>query len=331
MSALLRVGVAGTGRIAQALAASAHHAPEVRIVAVSSRHQASADAFAAQHGIERAHEGSDRLAADDGVDLVYVASLNHLHHRDVCHFLRAGKHVLCEKPFALDATQAADMIATAARHDRFLMDALWSRFLPSWQRVRALVDDGAIGEPLSLSAELGFASDDPPHGRLRDRTKGGGSLLDSGVYPHAFASWFLGEPTRIDAVADIGPTGTDEQTSCTLTYASGAHAQIRSSFRTALASAGYLAGPAGALELAPRLHRSTRVVLRRVGRDDITEVLPFEGAGLHLQLAHVARCIADGLRESPVMPLAETLAIMRTLDAIRAQVGLRYDDVAYDQ
>ena len=325
MSALLRVGVAGTGRIAQALVASARHAREVRIVAVSSRHQASADAFATEHGIDRAHQGAERLAADDGVDLVYVASLNHLHHRDVCQFLRAGKHVLCEKPFALDATQAADMIATAARHDRFLMEAMWSRFLPSWQRVRALVADGAIGEPLSLSAELGFASDDPPDGRLRDLTKGGGSLLDSGVYPHALASWLLGEPTRIHAVADIGPTGVDEQTACTLTYASGAHAQIRSSFRTALASAGYIAGPTGAVELAPRLHRSTRVVLRRAGRDDITEVLPFEGTGLHLQLTHVAHCIAGGLSESPVMPLADTLAIMRTLDAIRAQIGLRYD------
>src|SRR4051812_47443695 len=117
MSALLRVGVAGTGRIAQAMVTSARYAPEVRIVAVSSREQAGADAFARRHGIDRAHEGAGALAADDRVDLVYVASLNHLHHRDVCHYLAAGKHVLCEKPFALDAAQAADMIATAARHD----------------------------------------------------------------------------------------------------------------------------------------------------------------------------------------------------------------------
>jgi predicted dehydrogenase len=307
------------------MVAAARSAPEVQIAAVSSRHRASADAFAREHGIARAHEGSDALAADDDIDLVYVASLNHLHHRDVCRYLAAGKHVLCEKPFALDATQAADMIATAARHDRFLMDALWSRFLPSWQRAKALVDDGAIGEPLSVSAELGFASDDPPHGRLRDLAKGGGSLLDSGIYAHAFTSWFLGEPQRVQAIADIGPTGVDEQTSCTLAYASGAHAQVRSSFRAALASAGFVAGPAGVLELAPRLHRSSTIVLRRLGRDDLTEVLPFTGSGLHLQLTHVARCIADGRRESPVMPLAETLSIMRTLDAIREQIGLRYD------
>jgi predicted dehydrogenase len=331
MSALLRIGVAGTGRIANALTASATFAPEVRIVAVSSRRQERADAFAQRFAIERAHEGADQLAADDDVDLVYVASLNHLHNADVCRFLDAGKHVLCEKPFALDATQASGMIASAARNDRFLMDALWSRFLPSWQRVRALVDDGAIGRPLSLSAELGFASDDAPDGRLRDRTKGGGSLLDSGVYPHAFASWFLGEPDHIHAVANIGPTGIDEETSCTLTYAAGAHAQIRSSFRSALASAGYLAGADGVIEVAPRLHRSTKIVLRRLGHDDVVEQLPYQGLGLHLQLTHVAQCIAEGRRESPVMPLAETLSIMRTLDAVRAQIGVHYDtDVRHD-
>ena len=296
MSALLRVGVAGTGRIAQALVSGAAFAPEVRIVAVSSRHQAAATEFAQRYGIGRAHQGADRLADDDDVDLVYVASLNHLHHRDVCRFLDAGKHVLCEKPFALDAAKAAEMIAAAERNDRFLMDALWSRFLPSWQRVRSLVDDGAIGAPRSLSAELGFASTDPPHGRLRDRAQGGGSLLDSGIYPHAFASWFLGEPERVHAVADIGPTGPD-----------------------------------GAIELSPRMHRSTRVVLRRLGRDDVVETLPYEGNGLHLQLTHVARCIAEGRRDSPVMPLAETLGILRTLDAIRAQIGLRYDTDAQDQ
>ena len=331
MSALLRVGVAGTGRIAQALVSGAAFAPEVRIVAVSSRHQAAATEFAQRYGIGRAHQGADRLADDDDVDLVYVASLNHLHHRDVCRFLDAGKHVLCEKPFALDAAKAAEMIAAAERNDRFLMDALWSRFLPSWQRVRSLVDGGAIGAPRSLSAELGFASTDPPHGRLRDRAQGGGSLLDSGIYPHAFASWFLGEPERVHAVADIGPTGVDDETSCTLTYASGAHAQIRSSFRDALASAAFVAGPDGAIELSPRMHRSTRVVLRRLGRDDVVETLPYEGNGLHLQLTHVARCIAEGRRDSPVMPVAETLGILRTLDAIRAQIGLRYDTGAQDQ
>ena len=327
MSPILRIGIAGTGRIAHALASCAPLAPDVRVVAVSSRDAERAASFASRHGIARAHEGTLALATDDDIDLVYVASLNHLHHRDVCAFLAAGKHVLCEKPFALDATQGADMIATAARHDRFLMDALWSRFLPSWQRVRSLVDDGAIGAVRSISAELGFVTDESPHGRLLDRAKGGGSLIDSGVYPHAFASWFLGEPTTIHALAHIGATGVDEQTVCTLGYASGAHAQIRSSFRAQLTSAAFVAGPAGAIEVAPRMHRSTRIVLRRTGRDDIVEHLPYDGLGLQCQLTHVARCIDDGRRESPVMPLGETLSILRTMDTIRAQIGVRYDDI----
>ncbi len=324
----LRIGISGTGRIADKLASCAHLAPEVRIVAVSSRDPDRARAFAAHHGIARAHHGDAALAADPEVDLVYVASLNHLHRRDVVRFLRAGKHVLCEKPFALDAAQAEEMVATARAGGRFLMDALWSRFLPSWQRAKQLVDDGAIGEVLAASAELGFATDEGPDGRLLGHALGGGSLLDSGIYPHAFVSWFLGQPVDVEARARIGATGVDEQTVCTMAYASGAHAQVRSSFRAALASAGFLAGPAGSLEVAPRLHRSTQLVLRRVGRDDVVEHLPYDGPGLHFQLGHVADCIVEGRTESPVMPLDETVAILRTLDTIRAQIGLDYTGVA---
>ncbi len=324
----LRIGISGTGRIADKLAGCVGLAPEVELVAVSSRDAHRAAEFARRHGIARAHTGDAALAADDDVDLVYVASLNHLHRRDVLRFLRAGKHVLCEKPFALDAAQAQEMVDEARRQHRFLMDALWSRFLPSWQRVRRLVDDGAIGEVLAATAELGFATDEGPDGRLLARGLGGGSLLDSGVYPHAFVSWFLGRPVQVDAQAHLGPTGVDEQTMCTLGYASGAQAQIRSSFRAALASGGCLAGARGSIEVAPRLHRSTRVVLRRLGHDDLVEDLPFDGPGLHFQLTHVARCIAGGRTESPVMPLDETVDILRTLDDIRRQIGLDYTGVA---
>jgi predicted dehydrogenase len=176
-----------------------------------------------------------------------------------------------------------------------------------------------------VSAELGFVTDEPPDGRLLDRHKGGGSLIDSGVYAHAFASWFLGEPESIAAHAHIGPTGVDEQTVATLAYASGAHAQIRSSLRAQLASSAFVAGPRGVIELAPRMHRSTHLVIRRPGHDDIVEQWPYPAPGLQFQLRHVARCIADGRRESPVMPLAETLAIVRTMDTIRSQIGVRYD------
>jgi predicted dehydrogenase len=324
----LRIGISGTGRIADKLAGCARLAPEVQVVAVASRDRRRAHAFAERHGIARAHHGDAALAADTDVDLVYVASLNHLHRRDVVGFLRAGKHVLCEKPFALDAAQAEEMVAVARAEGRFLMDALWSRFLPSWQRAKQLVDDGAIGEVLAASAELGFVTDEGPEGRLLSRALGGGSLYDSGIYPHAFVSWFLGKPTALDARALFGPTGVDEQTVCTFTYASGAHAQVRSSFRAALASAGFLAGTAGSLEVAPRLHRSTQLVLRRLGHDDVVEHLPYSGPGLHFQLAHVARCIAGGRTESPVMPLDETVEILRTLDAIRERIGLDYTGIA---
>jgi predicted dehydrogenase len=328
----LRIGISGTGRIAEVLARCAPFAPEVRIVAVSSRDRARAQAFATRHDIAHAVEGDAALAARDDIDLVYVASLNPFHHRDVLRFLAAGKHVLCEKPFAMNAREADDMIAAARAHDRFLMDALWSRFLPSWQRARALVDQGAIGPVRMISAELGFATGEGPEGRLLDRAQGGGSLIDSGVYPHALVSWFLGAPDVIQALGTVGPTGVDEQTLCTLGYSSGAHAQIRSSLRAALASAAFLAGPDGVIELAPRLHRSTRVVVRRLGRDDLVEDLPYESAGLQLQLTHVARCIAEGRRESPVMPLAETRSIVHTMDRIRAQLGVRYaaDEMAAD-
>lgn len=328
MDATLRIGISGTGHIADVLARCVPYVADlgvhVTVVAVASRDLARAEAFARRHGIEHAVAGDGALAARADVDLVYVSSLNPLHHRDALRFLAAGKHVLCEKPFAMNERQATAMVAAARVHDRFLMDALWSRFLPSWQRVRALVDDGAIGDVRMVSAELGFATPEDDRGRLLSMAKGGGSLIDSGVYPHALASWFLGEPSRVHGVANLARTGVDEQTLATLEYASGAHAQLRSSLRAALASAAFLAGADGVLELAPRMHRSTRVVLRRLGRDDLVEDLPFAGPGLHFQLAHVARCLAEGRRESPVMPLDETISIVRTMDTIRAQIGVRH-------
>ncbi|ABW12596.1 oxidoreductase domain protein [Parafrankia sp. EAN1pec] len=185
--------------IANGFAQALGRLPDVELVAVGSRHQRTADEFGAKFGVppRRSYGSYEELAADDGVDVVYVASPHSHHHRHTLLFLNAGRGVLCEKPFALDANQAADMVATARARGQFLMEAMWSRFLPAYVRIRELVTDGTIGTVLAVDGDFGFRLPMDPSHRLFDPAQGGGALLDLGVYPLSLTSMLLGEPNQV--------------------------------------------------------------------------------------------------------------------------------------
>ena len=203
----MRWGVIGTGGIAQSFAKAMEHVPGSSVVAVSSRQQATADSFAATHGVARAYDSDAGLLEDAAVDVVYVATPHHRHHDDTIHALEAGKHVLCEKPLALSAAQANAMAAAARRHDRFLMEAIWSRFLPGYDALRSVLASGEIGEVLHVDASFGFRRPIDPAHRLFDLALGGGALLDVGLYPVQLAHLVLGPPTAVSAHGRIGTVG----------------------------------------------------------------------------------------------------------------------------
>jgi predicted dehydrogenase len=326
VTAPVRWGIAATGNIARTFAAGLAQLDDAVIAAVGSRTPDRAAAFAAEVGADRAHGSYEDLAADDGVDVVYVASPHARHLADTCLFLEAGRHVLCEKPMALDRAQVEHMIATARRRGLFLMEAMWSRFLPSWQLARRLVDEGRIGDPVVAQAELGFRFPFDPGHRLFDPALGGGAALDLGVYPVSFCSFLLGPPDAVVAQGHVGETGVDEQFAAVLHHPGGRLGVVTGASRASLASTVRVTGTHGWLALPAMMHGATHVDVgdNAGGRERIEA--PYEGEGLRHQAVEVHRCLRDGLTESPVMPLDETAAIAGTLDAILGALGVTYPD-----
>ncbi len=324
MAERIRWGIAGTGVIAAAFAEDLRLLDDAELVAVGSRSQQAADRFADAHGAARRHVGYDALAADPEVDAIYVAVPHTGHEEVTLTALAAGKAVLCEKPFAINAAQTERMIAAARAAGVFLMEAMWVRFLPHQVGLRELISAGRIGEIRSLIVDRGeVLSSDPAH-RVLDPALGGGALLDLGIYPVSFASMLLGTPDRVAVFATQAVTGVDAQTSAVFGYRSGAQALISTALDARTANTASITGTKGRIDIAD--WADGRLPAKLTLLDGTTQNLEFprEGKGLRFQAAEVGRCLRAGETESPVMPLDETLSIMRTLDLMREQIGLRY-------
>jgi predicted dehydrogenase len=320
-----RWGIAGTGGIADRFASDLSLVDEAELVAVASRSSERAHAFADRYGIARRHADYADLAADPGVDIVYVATPSARHEADSLLFLEAGKNVLCEKPFALNAGQARRMVAAARHGGLFLMDAMWSRFLPSYRALTDLIGEGRIGDPLLGEADFCFRVPVDPAHRLFDPALGGGALVDLGVYPLQLASLVLGTPDRIAAVGVIGSTGVDEQVAAVLHHPGGTIGVVKAAIRVPMTCGARIAGTDGWIELSPFMHHTSSLrVINTAGRQDLD--LGWDGDGIRFQVLEVQRCLNAGLLESPVMPLAETVTIVETMDEIRRQIGFAYPD-----
>jgi len=351
----IRWGILSTGKIAHQFVQGLRHLPEAEVAAVGSRTAEAAAKFADQYGIPRRHPSYAALAADPEVDVVYIGTPHNLHAENTILCLEAGKAVLCEKPFALNAALAERMIATARARSLFLMEALWTRFLPAAIELRRLVNEGVVGEPRMLEASFGFTAPYDPAGRLFNPELGGGALLDLGIYPLSMAYFLFGKPNRIVSLADLGKTGVDERAGVVLSYPGGRIAVLHFSLTTDLPTDLTVMGAAGRIRahapifrpdaltitkpLFPRAGQSrTAIVARRVFRQpwgarlkkhlpvetSRTVKMPYAGNGYNYEAAEVMRVLREGRTESPRMPLDESLEIMRTMDKIRALWGLRY-------
>ena len=323
MTDRIRWGVAATGNIAHRFVTGLGQLDDAEVVAVASRSPERAAAFGDRHGIPHRHGSYEDLAADPAVDVVYVASPHAVHARDTLLFLAAGKPVLCEKPFALDRAQGEAMVAEARARGLFLMEAMWSRFLPAYAVLRELLGEQRVGDPRLVEADFGFRRAVDPAHRLFDLALGGGALLDLGIYTAQLAAMVLGHPDRVVAQGHIGETGVDEQVVAVLHHPGGRLGVLKAAIRTGLSCSARISGTDGWIEVPPFMHAPDHLVVGGAGSTERIDA-PWEGEGLRFQAVEVHRCLRAGLVESPVMPLDETLALAGTLDEIRAQFGLTY-------
>ncbi|WAX58113.1 Gfo/Idh/MocA family oxidoreductase [Jatrophihabitans cynanchi] len=324
-----RWGILATGGIAHAFARDLALLPDAELVAVGSRTQATAEAFGEEFAIPHRHGSYQALVEDPDVDAVYVSTPHPGHHDAALMAIAAGKAVLVEKPFAMDAAEAREMVDAARAAGTLLVEAMWTRFLPHIARIREILAAGTLGEIVYLTAEHGqwFAND--PQFRLFAPSLGGGALLDLGIYPVSFAHFVLGTPAKITAVSRAAFTGVDATTSMILQYGSGAQAILTTSLAAASANPAAIYGTEARLEIDGWFYTPT--TFRVVSRDGTVLErydVPHEGHGLRHEAAEVGRCLQAGLTESPLLPLEETLAIMGTLDEVRRQIGLDYSALA---
>ena len=316
----IRWGVAAPGGIATTFAKDLGLLGDA---AIASRSHERAVAFGERFAIPRRHGSYEDMAADPDIDVVYLANLQVDHAADAIAFLDAGKHVLCEKPLALNERQVAQMAEAAARNGRFLMEALWSRFLPAYVELRRLLDEGVIGDVLLVEADFGFALPVDPAHRLYDLAMGGGCLLDLGIYPLQLATMVLGPAASVTAAGHLAETGVDDHTVVSMTHESGALSVSQAAIRVGLANQARISGTAGVIELPSMMHHPRHLDVTT--SDSISRVeAPFGGNGLRFQATEVHRCLRAGENESPVMPLAESRRLAAIMDQARAQIGLRY-------
>jgi len=320
----VRWGIIGCGNIAKKFAESLDDLDDAELVAVGSRKQETADAWADKNDLQvTCHASYQALVDDDQVDAVYVATPHPMHKDCAILALEAGKPVLCEKPFTINAAEARAVIDVARKNGLFCMEAMWPRFMPTLTKTRELLAEGAIGEVRQVHAHFGFRATWHPKSRLLDLALGGGGLLDVGAYTVSMAHMVLGTPSKVVGLARIGETGVDEDAGMVLAYETGQIAVLSCAVRTTLVGEARIFGADGSIHL-PRFWCGGKIVLARQG-EDAEEIAPeIVGGGFHYQVAEVARCLRAGKTESDIMPLDESVAIMNTMDQLRTQWGLKY-------
>jgi len=322
----LRWGILATGGIAHAFARDLRTAG-LDLRAVGSRRLEGARAFAEEFDVARVHGSYEALAADDEIDIVYIATPHPMHAENALLLLEHGKHVLIEKPFTLNADQAIAVRDLARAKGLLAMEAMWTRYLPHMIRIREIIESGTLGEIRAVFADhTQRISDDPAH-RLNALELGGGALLDLGIYPVSFAWDMLGAPTSITATARLGGTGADTEVATIFTHASGAVSTTLSSSRAAGPNTAHVVGTEGRIDIDRVWYTPTSF---RVTAPDGTVLEEFvsdiEGRGMQFQALAAEEIIAGGATDSDRLPIDETVAIMETLDAVRRQIGLRYPE-----
>lgn len=324
MSDKIRWGLIGLGFIARRFANDLIRLPDAEIYAVASRSQEKADAFGAEFGASKCYGSYEDLVDDPDVDVAYIGTPHTYHLAHTLMSLEAGKHVLCEKPFAVNAKEARVMIDRAREKKLFLMDAFWTRYFPVMAKLRQLLADGVIGDVMLVQADFGGRGPVVPEKRHFNPDLAGGALLDVGSYCLQLASMIYGkQPIDIVSQVAIGSTGVDELSVVVCKYSDYEMATLTSAIRLTTPHEARVMGSEGYIAIPNFWHPSELTVVAP-RQEAETFHFPYEGEGFQFEAIEVGNCIRAGKTESAIYPLDETLAIMETLDRIRADWGLRY-------
>ena len=312
----IRWGIAGPGRMAAAIVPEFHQASNAELIAVGSRSTERAEAFATEHGIPRWHSSYEALVGDPAVDAVYVAT-PHPQHTDIAlAAIAAGKAVLIEKAFSATVADTERIVAAARGAGVFAMEAMWTRFNPAIAHLREVIARGEIGEVRGCQGDLTAFREFDAEDRLFDPAKGGGAVLDLGVYVISFAQHFLGTPDVVRAVGGRYSTGVEGEFSVLMGYADGRSTTLAGAFTTYGPGRMMLTGTRGWVDVHPRFHRAASVT---IWRERTPETLEFD-SGYRYEIEHVGECLAAGLTESPVMPLDDTIAVQRIMAEVLDQI-----------
>ena len=327
MAEKIRWGILSTGKIAHILAQTIRSFDDAEIVAVGSRTQESADSFGAQYDIPRRYASYEALAADPDVDIIYIGTPHNLHYDNMKLCLNAGKHVLNEKAFTLNAAQAEECIALARQKGLFLMEAMWMRYFPAVKHARRLVQDGTLGDVRMLRAELVLDLDKDPNWRIYNPHLAGGALLDVGIYPLSFACYMFGLPSSIQSVVHMAHTGVDEYEIMLARWEGGRMAALGAGVLFDSPRDAVIMGTKGWARLSGRhFICPDKLIVQLKDQPMQTHDYSYSGTGYEYEIEEVHACLRAGKLESDLMPLDESLAIMKLMDGLRAEWGLKYPE-----
>lgn len=326
MEKTINWGILGLGKIARHFANDLKKVPHAKLHAVASRSADKAQSFANEYEAEY-HYGSYEAMMDcPDLDVVYIATPHVFHCANTLLCLENKIPVLCEKPFAMNSDEVGKMIAAAKANDTFLMEAIWTRFLPNTLKVLEVIKNGAIGELISLKADFGFKATVDLEGRLYNKKLGGGALLDIGIYPVFLAQLLFGKPTDLKAFATIGTTGVDENNSILLRFSNRQHAILDSTVLNVTPTEAIIYGTKGSIKIHRRWHEASSFTLLEDDKAPQEFSFDYEDCrGYRFEAAEVGKCLRAGKKESEILPLSFSEDLMELLDSIRGEIGLVYE------
>lgn len=324
MNKTTRWGIIGPGKIAEKFARALSLVPGAELYGVASRQESKARDFAERHGAIKWFNRYEALIADTTIDVVYIATPHTFHYKYAMQCLQQQKPVLCEKPMSVNYESTLQLVKTAREQHTFLMEAMWTRFLPTIRKTIELVNEGAIGQVKWIHADFGFALAFDAGSRIYDKQLGGGSLLDVGVYPLFLVLQLLGKPDQVQSGVHLAATGIDESATAVLSYNSGQTATIHSSVVSQTPIEATISGTAGTITLSRPWYKGNRVEVRK--NDIVTDIyeLPFGNNGFEFQIMEVQDCLAGGKKESDLMPLDFSLLMSETVQQICDVAGISY-------
>ncbi|MGK0448959.1 MAG: putative dehydrogenase [Polaribacter sp.] len=324
MNKKIKWGIIGLGKIANKFAEDLQLLTDTELYAVASRDVEKAEKFSEKYNSKKFYASYEELAADAEIDVIYIATPNTFHFENTMMCLKKGKGVLCEKPLGINYREVETMVREAESRNLFLMEGIWTRFIPATKKLLQILDKKMIGDTLFIRADFGFKADTNPEGRLYNKKLGGGSLLDIGIYPIYLSLITLGIPIDIKVMARMTDTDVDSYCSMLFDYDNGAKAILESTIEANTPTEAYIYGSKGSLKLHSRFHHSEKITIFQNGETS-TLNLKFKGNGYIHEIEEVNKCLLHGKIESSKLPLKTSINVIKLIDRIKAEIGLEYE------